>query len=558
MKSSSFKQACQGALLLGLASHGLAAHAQSSANYRIDAEQLSAGAASGSSAGYTLQGSVGMAVAGGHLSSSSNYGDIGFWHAVASSTNSTPATTTPTDSSTGSPSGTPPTIDAPSNSETTLTGSNPVNAAAGSTLVIPANASVAGATITLPAASANGQGAPVAIKIGGLTLDVSSSDANAVVTLKKVTINGVDTPVLAISSGSVSVRAGAGQPLLVLDNGVTIVAGSGGGTVVADKGNRISVTSGYIILPANAFAAGNGFAAIKDGRIYAGEVAELDATGKIGSVRLGSLTKDGGALGDPLKTGSLLAQAVVPKLSGKVERLSASQDFTTLLAASLGQGFTVQAQNGDGALRFGFADTSVTALPIGSVVIDTDRADGVTRRANGNVEVATGGVITTFAPTVGDLGQLAAQLTKLDPGASLNVLADGQLRLQDSNGSYAVQPSWLTQPASGSQPGFGSDAQGYARYQDGSGTQQSLYPSFADLAQLTRVLQALDAKASVVTNGDGSYRASLLGRDFTLLPDYQLIALPAAQAGQGWWQDANGKLYIANGDGKTAQGFSVR
>lgn len=555
MKPSSFKQACQGAALLGLAANALPVQAQSSANYRVEAVQLSAGAASGSSTSYSLQGSVGMAVAGGHLSSSSSYSDVGFWHAVASDAASTPATPGTT---TSTPPSTPLQIEAPSNVETTLTGSTPVNAAAGSTLVIPANAGVAGIVITLPTASNPGQAAAVDFKIGGQTLSVTSSDANTVVTLKKVIINGVETPVLAISSGSISVRAAAGQPLLTMSNGVTITAGSGGGTVHADHGNRVSVTNGYIILPANAFASGNGFAAIKDGKIYAGEVAEFNAAGKISNVRLGSLAKDAGALGDPLPSGRLLAQAVVPKLAGKVERLSASQDFTALIAASLGQGFTAQGQNGDGVLRFAFADGSVSALPVGSVLIDTDRADGVTRRANGNVDVATGGVIVTFAPSVGDLNQLAGQFAKLDAGASLSVLADGQLRLQGSNGSYAVQPGWLAQAASGGQPGFSADAQGYAQYQDGSGNRQTLYPAFADLAQLSSVLQGLDAKASVAANGDGSYRVSLLGRDFTLLPDYNLTATPADKAGQRWWQEASGKLYLVSGDGKTAQGFSVR
>lgn len=555
MKSPSFKQACKGAALLGLAANALSAQAQSSANYRIDAVQLSAGSASGSSASYALQGSVGMAVAGGHLSSSSSYSDVGFWHAVASDAANTPATpSTPTDT----PTSTPVLIEAPTNVETTLTSATPVNAAAGSTLVIPADASVAGVVITLPTASGNSQGAPVAIKIGGQTLSLTSSDANTVVTLKKVLINGVETPVLAISSGSVSVHAAAGQPLLTLSNGVTITAGNGGGTVQADQSNRVSVTTGYIILPANAFAAGNGFAAIKDGKIYAGEVAEFDAAGKITSVRLGSLAKDAGALGDPLKTGSLLAQAVIPKLSGKVARLSTSQDFTTLIAASLGQGFTTQGQNSDGVLRFAFADGNVNALPVGSVLIDTARADGVTRSANGNVEVVTGGVITTFAPTVSDLSPLASQFAKLDPSATLSILADGQLRLQGSNGGYAVQPGWLVQAATGGQAGISTDGQGYAIYQDGSGNRQTLYPAFADLAQLSSVLKGLDAKASIAANGDGSYRISLLGRDFTLLPDYSIAATPADKAGQRWWQDASDKLYIVSSDGKTAQGFSVR
>lgn len=562
MKYSSMNRACTGAAILGLAAHAVSAQAQSSANYSIEAMVLGAGTATTSSASYSQQASIGAAVAGGRLTGATGYSDVGFWYAATSQAE-VPVTPPPAQPSTPSvPSTPPPTqIEAPSNVETTLSSAVPVNAAVGSTLVIPVGVEVSGTVISLLATPPGVQAAPVSFKIGGQTLSVSSGDADTVVTLKNVVIHGVETPVLAITSGSARVHASGGQPLLTMNNGVTLTAGDGGTTVHAGKNNRIAVTSGYLILPANAFSASNGFAAIKDGKIYAGEVVDFDNAGVIASVRLGSLAKDAGSPGDPLVVSSgngLLNQAVVPNLGGKVARLSDTQNFADVLAVTLGQGFAAQGQNSDGVLRFSFAGGVINALPVGSLLVDTSRPDGISQRANGAIEVVSGGVITTFVPAVGSFGQLAGQFAKLDPSFVLSVLADGQLRVQGGKDSYAFQPAWQVQAADSSQVGIHADAQGHAAYLDGSGNQQSLFPAFAELAQLSSVLKGVDATAEVAANGDGSYHVTLKSGSFTLLPDYALGATPADKAGQSWWQDATGKLYLNSGDGKTAQGFSVR
>lgn len=556
MKHSSMKRASTGAAILGLAAQALAAEGQSSANYSIDVLELGAGTVAASSASYVQQASLGAAVAGGRQSTVAGYSDGGFWFTASSQADAPVTPTNPVNP--GTQPSTP--VEAPSNAETTLNSAAPVRAGAGSTLVIPLGAEVSGAAISLPVQPSGAQSAPVTFKIGGQTLSVSSADTDTVVTLKKVLIEGVETPVLAISSGSARIHAAGGQPLLTMNNGITLTAGDGGSTVHASKDNRFAVTSGYIILPANAFA-GNGFAAIKDGKIYAGEVAAFNSAGLIASIHLGSLAKDGGSLGDPLVVSSgngLLNQAVVPNLGGKVARLSDTRSFTDVLAVSLGQGFAAQGQNSDGVLRLSFAGGIVNALPVGSLLIDTSRPDGISQRANGAIEVATGGVITTFVPAVGNFAQLAGQFAKLDPSFVLSVLADGQWRVQGGKVGYAFQPAWLVQAADSNQAGIGVDAQGRAVYRDGSGNQQTLYPAFAEQEQLSKVFTGLDGTAKVGSNGDGGYYVKLQTGSFTLQPDYGFVATPADKAGQSWWQDAAGKLYLNSGDGKTAQGFSVR
>lgn len=456
-------------------------------------------------------------------------------------------------------------INAPRAVDTTLTGITPVNAALGSTLTIPAGAPVSGVAIILAAPVAGVAAEPVAIRIGGNALTVTPTGANVVVTLKTVTLNGVPTPVLAVSSGTLTVSAAAGQPLMTVSNsGVVITAGTNGGTVAFDGSGAaiLGVTSGYVVLPANAFASatGNNFAALKDGKLYAGEVASLDATGKVAGVRLGTLAGDGGAVGDPLKTAGasgLVNKAVVPSLKGKVARVSDQQEFADAIAASLGGDFASQGQNGDGVLRLAFAGGTLNALPVGGIAVDTSRADGITFTGNGKAEVAKNGVVTTFSPAVSDFAGLAGLLVKQDKRATLAVLEDGMVHVVFNGVTYALQPAWTVSQADGGQAGVTVDGQGNILYQDGAGNRQTLYPAFADLPQLVAAFSRQDAAVSVTANGDGTYSARLQGRSYTLAPDLGLIQAPVDKDGKEWWQGDDGKIFIRNRDG-SAQGFAVR
>jgi len=157
-------------------------------------------------------------------------------------------------------------INAPRAVDTTLTGTIPVNAALGSILTIPAGVSVSGVAITLAAPVAGVTAEPVAIRIGGNDLAVTPTGANVVVTLKTVTLNGVPTPVLAVSSGALTVSAAAGQPLLTVSNsGVVITAGANGGTVAFDGSGAaiLGVTSGYVVLPRQRFRGAQGRQALR-------------------------------------------------------------------------------------------------------------------------------------------------------------------------------------------------------------------------------------------------------------------------------------------------------
>ncbi|MBS4095362.1 MAG: hypothetical protein KGZ83_00820, partial [Sulfuricella sp.] len=124
--------------------------------------------------------------------------------------------------------------------------------------------------------------------------------------------------------------------------------------------------------------------------------------------------------------------------------------------------------------------------------------------------------------------------------------------------TYPLQAAWTATNGNGGTAGFTVDGEGVAVFQDAAGTVQKLYPRFADLKQLVLAFQAQDAKVAVAVNADGSVTATFMGKQYVLKPDYTLAVIPAEHAGDAWWLGADGKVYIKNGDGKTAQGFAVK
>ena len=458
---------------------------------------------------------------------------------------------------------------APGGTATVTDTTTEVNAGAGSTLNIVQGTE--GATISLPAPSAAGGPVvePVTIVSGGVSFQIMPLSGGATVSTTVVDVGGVSTTVLTVTAGTVQVTAtSANQPLLALGTGVDAVLASlsgTGGTVIGSMDQTtgvtsLAVTAGSVTLPAGAFGSASGSPVIQDGRLYAGEVAVFDGTGQLTSVRLGGIAGTGtsASVGDPLTpTGvtGLTVDAVVPNLVGTPVRLASSQNFVDALVESLGAGFSSQGQNASGVLLISFTGGSVSALPVGHITVDTSRQDGMTYTDNGNVEVVRNGVVTTFAPGIGDIGQLAALVTGADGNAAITVQQNGLLRATLDGITYAVQPGWAVTQGVAGQAGFFTE-QGRLIYRDSAGNQQILYPVFADITRLATVFRTLDPEVSVTGNGAGSATARFLGVTYTLTPDFTLTTVPANQAGSVWWQDGS-KFYIRNRDG-TAQGFSVQ
>jgi len=453
-------------------------------------------------------------------------------------------------------------IEVPIGGATTLTGATPVTATPGSTLVIPAGTPISGTSITLTSPAPGVTTIPVTIRIGTHTLTVTPGDVNTVATVNNVMVNGVSTPVLEVSSGTLTVSAAPSEPLLIMaNNGGVITAGNSGGAVTqsmnGDSTTTLSVTDGYVVLPANAFAA----VAITDDKLYAGEIAQISADGTVTQVRFGSLNGADGALGDPISLPvepNLFALVNPPRLDGSATRLG--NDLSTAIISEAGHALnmsiTGSVQNTWGILTLALPGAVQSyALPVGEIIVDTGRADGLTVTARNQIQVAKNGIITTFSPMVADPGELLRAAQALSPLLSLQILEDGLMHIRIGNATYVMQPGWTTEQ-SGDPAGISNNERGEIVYTDAHGQQQILYPVFDDLVYLTNVVEALDSNATLAANNNGSLTMELQGATYTLTPDYVLSTVPAQHLTDAWWIDGD-KMFIRNSGGTAAQGFSV-
>lgn len=391
---------------------------------------------------------------------------------------------------------------------------------------------------------------PVSIRLGGLPLGVQGSPGS-VLKVVLLTVNGNPVPALAVSQGTVQLSASqAGQVLLGL-NGEALVAGSADTRLHAGS-TLLAVTQGFVLLPANGFAAGS------VSRLMAGEQAVLNAEGRILRVRLGSMSGDGpgDALALPAVSG-LTVSASVPRLSGSINRWPEGLAAVVQEAVGLPASTSVT-QGSDGVVRLA---SGMQLLPVGEVLIDESVADGVTPTVDGLARLVRNGVVLTLAPAVADLPALIGDLRRLAADAAVSVTPRGLLRVRLDGGDYVLRPDWMRQATvetGGTLAGgrfvsaAGGDGVGTAlAYVDARGGRQWLYPGFVDPAQVCqRVLAAVPA-ARCQTDSDGRIGVQQDGVLFRLQASMQVGKADAAaepHAGRGWWLGESGSLYFLFAD----------
>jgi len=250
--------------------------------------------------------------------------------------------------------------------------------------------------------------------------------------------------------------------------------------------------------------------------------------------------------------------AAVPDLrqpSGRTGTATLVTGFGAAIARDAGTRFSSEVQNASGVLNLSFDGGTVNALPVGDILIDTSRPDGV--MASGNkIEVASNGLVATIVPSVGDFSDFADRLNSIAAGSTATVRADGTIRAAVNGETYFLQPGWVTTRDAGA-TGFTSPKDGYLTYTDQAAARQALYPAFADLSQLTAMLRKLNPGFDVVAKGNGSVVARLAGAPYSLFPDYAVVVAPLEHAGEGWWSGEDGKIFIRYSDGN-AQGVLVK
>ncbi len=469
------------------------------------------------------------------------------------------------------------------------------------TIVVPSGASnISGTVVDLPAPTSSGESTPITVKSGDQTITIQASHANTTMTFQVIEIDGVKTPVLAVSGTAQVGSSGDNQPLVSVGGNVIRSGSSAAGQkcdTVIQAGNTsgadvIQVVTCYVVLAPGSFSAiggkaGTGFAALKDGVIWAGETAEFDSSGIVTGAYLGTREGISSAPGDDLLPGGNkftaaghVSNAFIPRLNGKPLRLQGKSldemvfyTFNKVLGATTvpttpsqnAQGILSFRVSGDAAageqarnvLNFDLQGDSITVFPSRRIRVDTSRADGVRVSSEGNVEVATGGLITTFAPTVADPLVFAADIARVLPGATTIMRWNGSWKITTADGGMFVgRPQWGNQPA-GSGSGFAVLPDGTVQY-SANGRSQILV---ADLHDYTTVQETFarefgDPNFLILPRMDGVLQAAVKGKIYLLTPQWKLVPAEQVSGQPAWWLD-NGVVYVKNADG-TAQGFTVK
>ncbi len=452
----------------------------------------------------------------------------------------------------------------------TLGGSVQVTAAPGSTITL--NPQSGGSTITLPPAGSGGTPTPVTLVIGGQTFSIQPQPNTATV-LSVVTLTGAN-----------------GQPQVALvlnpstsgDSQVTLSGSVSQGTVVAllstSQGNLpltalgdgvVSVT--LVTTPRAAAGTPQSWSVfVRDGRIalppaasggtavtvYSGEMARLDGTGKVLSVRLGTVAGNG--TGDPVLRADLPAgiNATVGfvRLSGVPARTGGSTPLATLVGNGLRAiGITSAAQAADGSITWTLGSVNFPVVPL-EVRVVSGRADGVTVADDGSIEVATAGLVTRFGPSLQSLPAMGQALTAL--GATTVMQPNGALRISLGGTAFHLRAQWLPMGRTGNAPGFVFSSAAGLVFTDANGISQVLQGDVADYDGLRSLLQ--DALATPVTLRTGlDLQTELLvaGQRFQLVPDLALLPAGTGPTNSNWWFEGS-KLFVRYANG-LVQGFAV-
>jgi hypothetical protein len=305
--------------------------------------------------------------------------------------------------------------------------------------------------------------------------------------------------------------------------------------------------------------------------VYSGETANFSNQGNVDQVKLGSLDGDRNLPGDPIKNiPNVDPGLIVPQLGGNVARLGGDSILDSLknqIDAALGSppGAEVSFDPASGVVVYKLNGVEARFIPLGNLLISlTGFADNgfvatnAGQTASGTFKLVDRGVQLTLASTLGYFTDFDAAVKASDPTGKVTLKASGALWIDLLGSQYITQPGYLAQSSGiAGKPNvyFGSDGQ--LSFRDSKGGVQVLYPTLADAATLQNILASLAPGASVKPQGDGTAAASVLGNDYTLLPQYQLVAVPGKYIMSTWWLD-NGTLYYTMPTIGKAQGFTVK
>lgn len=313
------------------------------------------------------------------------------------------------------------------------------------------------------------------------------------------------------------------------------------------------------------------------GDVKSGETRVCNSTEVHLYTRLSSRGRDQGAAGDQLylqgAPAGLLVSAYTPILNQPAARLGDShtlaQHMAVALSEATGLPYYTMGQDHLATVTFIAGQTTLTFLPVGDIIVDTSKANGLRYLDDGRAEVVVNGLVVTLVSTAVPITDLMAKLATLDPQARLELTANGWMKVTVNGIVYAVWPGFAANAITGEAGAtklelksdnllhltFPSPFQ-QAHYPAFSGMEQIIYPAFDDRDALIETFRPYDAGLRVGSRMDGSFTAIFQGRLHRLTPSYNLsFPVPAEHQRDLWWFQ-NGMYYFKNRDG-SMQGFAL-
>lgn len=411
----------------------------------------------------------------------------------------------------------------------------------------------------------------------GERIEVEPESPASRIRFTTVEVEGVAVPIPTVVSGSVTVRVpAAGAAFLTIGSStLESVAGgalTAGARVEGDGVVTFTLRAGEALIRSAAEAARRAPDGVLD-RLFAGETADFDADGTLQRIRLGSPGRDGGEVGDHLLDGRLAAEEegiAVTRIEGGSARNGAgvSDLIAAVVAAQSGwmvENLGQEQESGIYRIRLtdplGEGSTVIAGWPVSDLVVE-EGADRIIPIGNGMVRVRAGNLALNIAPAAHDVAALGVWLA--ERGLSrLSVGGAGVILATAPEGDLvAAQPGWERMEATDGELRLSGEESGVVWWSDADSGAQPLYPVFANLSHLHRLLGELAPGYELLEVGRGRVTIRVDGERLDLIPDYTLTPVPRAYVDQTLWREGEHfhlhyKGWSRNGVVGWVQGFRV-
>jgi len=302
--------------------------------------------------------------------------------------------------------------------------------------------------------------------------------------------------------------------------------------------------------------------------VYQGENTQLNATGALNQLALGSLGGKKQVPGDPLPvtTTSKDTNTKVPNLEGTLARFNNTLTLQEIVGEMI-KGL-VGDTKGIGKLTYDKSTGVITyvvgtaiyrLIALGDVLVQLNQfaATNVSATAGAAYSLASRGIQMSLSGALGYFSDLQTVVKAADANGTLSLKPTGAIEARLGGGHYVVMPGSTASLPSTPTPSVGFDsADGYLVFRDHLGTLQTLYPAFLEVDTLNATFKVA-APAFILTNkADGTVTAAISGQNFALRPEYMVVDQPVGHSAESYWQE-NGTIYLRNAD-LSAQGFKVQ